>query len=773
MALTTLQPPHQGGKTARRATLPRGALALVACALAVLIASAFLQPARAFADEAPDDVPRSVSGSCYIGETWMVGEQSFFTIPSFSGQLSGATPISSFECIDHTAAAPEYVDAWYEASLVDCSLSEGWVEYYVVITPPDVTDGVTYNEYGLVGYQRVGGSVRLAWDFKGGIALQKQSALPSVTEQNGCYSLEGAAYGVFATQEEAGTHDASQALAVMRADADGAWQTGMDFTAGTYYVSETQPPAGYALDAAVYAVEVTPSQVAYVNAEAGSVQDAPRTNPVAIWATKRDAGTEAGAQGAATLEGALFTVRYYDGYYDAASLPSSPTRTWVVRTGQDGIAYADDEHKVSGDEYYRLADSSVTIPLGTVTVEETEPPKGYLPDTGGLRVIQIEDDGVSETLDAYEAPIFADTVMRGDFSFSKVDGLSGKRMTSVPFSVTSHTTGERHIIVTDENGMVSTASSWNAHTERTNANDDAVSEDGGALTVDEHALDSSAGVWFGGRTDEPAAADDQLGALPFDTYTVSELRTSANEGMGLVTFDVVVSRNGANLDLGTVVDNECSITTEMADSADGDHTASCQAEVTLVDAVSYSGLVPGEEYAVVGTLHVRGDDGEDAGAALDEQGNEITATTSFIAEKQQGRVDVTFTFTAPDLEGKEVVAFEQLLRQGAVYASHADIDSAEQTVALTTPEEPAPEEPVAEEPPSDVADEKPQPEKPAQATKGASALPKTGDSLPWPLLALIPAGALGLLGASLAVRRLQRESRITVPRGKHGSVRRL
>ena len=37
-------------------------------------------------------------------------------------------------------------------------------------------------------------------------------------------------------------------------------------------------------------------------------------------------------QGDATLEGAEFTVKYYDGYYTKDNLPSKATRTWVLKT---------------------------------------------------------------------------------------------------------------------------------------------------------------------------------------------------------------------------------------------------------------------------------------------------------------------------------------------------------------------------------------------------------------------------------------------------------
>ncbi len=910
-------PSERQAIAANRKPAFRNALIYAALAFAVACACALAQPLQAQADEAPADVPRSASGSCYIGDTWMIGDQSFFTIPSFSGLLSGAVPASSFECLNHSAAAPEHVDADYDARLTGCSLEGGWVEYYVTITPPDATDGVTSNELGLIGYQRVGGTVRLAWDFKGGIALQKQSALPDITDGNGCYSLKGALYGVYSSREAAATHDRAQSLRMLATGEDGVWETGMDFTIGTYYVAEVEAPRGFVLDDGVYEVAVTPNQTARVNASPGYVQDVPRTNPVTLWASKTDAETPDGkAQGTATLAGAQFTVSYYDGFYDAASLPAEPTRTWVVAADESGQVAVDDANKVAGDDFYRLADGRITLPLGTVTIAETQAPEGYLPDAGGMRIVQIRDGGTTETVSAYEAPAFSDAVVRGgvsigkvdrqnggflpqgsatlegavfsivsanpqpvlvdgtlyapgqivktvetrldedgryrastasdclpygtyiayesespagyvydgasqswshtfsigddgivvdlsdegssaanrvirgDFAFSKIDGLSAERLGLVPFMVTSQTTGEAHVIVTDENGMVSTASDWNAHSANTNANDAAVVETETGYAVDERLLDPLAGVWFDGRADAACEVLNDLGALPYDTYTVSELRAPGNEGYDLATFDVIISRDGRELDLGTVDDSgpesdepeepgqpsesEPAIETEFTDSSDGDHEAADDSVVTLVDRVSYNGLVPGDVYTVAGTLHVRGEDGSDAGAARDASGREIMARQSFIAGESDGEVEVAFTFAASDLGGANVVAYEQLERKGAVLATHADISNEAQTVAFAK----EPEEPIVETPPETPAvetpeKETPKPEQPTEETKPetsvatkASAMPKTGDTLFGIALVMIPAGALGLALAALSVRKLERETQIIIERGK-------
>ena len=106
--------------------------------------------------------------------------------------------------------------------------------------------------------------------------------------------------------------------------------------------------------------------------------------------------------------------------------------------------------------------------------------------------------------------------------------------------------------------------------------------------------------------------------------------------------------------------------------------------VTITDEVAYKNVIPGTEYTVTGTLHLQSvdEDGNitDAGAIKDADGNDVTASTTFTAEKANGTVPVEFTFDASGLEGKTVVAFETLTCEDALVATHADITDADQSI---------------------------------------------------------------------------------------------
>ena len=64
-------------------------------------------------------------------------------------------------------------------------------------------------------------------------------------------------------------------------------------------------------------------------------------------------------------------------------------------------------------------------------------------------------------------------------------------------------------------------------------------------------------------------------------------------------------------------------------------------------------------------------------------GKEITAEAAFRASKDEGTIDVPFTFDASALAGKTVVVFETLYRDKLEVCAHADIEDEDQTVTFS------------------------------------------------------------------------------------------
>ncbi|WP_199589513.1 VaFE repeat-containing surface-anchored protein, partial [Olsenella sp. AM30-3LB] len=487
---------------------------------------------------------------------------------------------------------------------------------------------------------------------RGRVTVRKASSDPGVTDGNALYSVEGATYGLFS--DEACTQDTGVRLTTR---ADGTSEAA-EVAPGTYWARELSAPRGYALSDEAVRVEVP----AGGEAEASSA-DTPQANPLGVVLAKVDAENgEASPLGAGTLAGAEFEVRYYAGDYDEGSLPAEPTRTWAVTTGEDGTA---DLSSATGDELYRDASGNAVIPLGTVAIWETRAPEGYKA-SGGTFVTHVTAEGTSERVSTYAAPTVAEQVSRGDLELVKAESGSMRRLAGVPFRITSATTGESHVIVTDENGQAGTAASWNAHTSRTNANDSAA----------EGSWDASAGVWFSGAAGRGTAPDDSKGALPYDTYTVEELRCAANEGLRLVSVTVTVSRDATTVDLGTMDDDEGPRIATTLTGEGGEHLAEAAGKVTLTDEVAYENLVPGQEYELTGTLVDRGT-GE---AVTNGDGSPVTAKTKLVPKLSSGKAKVTFELDASGLAGRSVVAFEELSQGGTTVAKHADVDDSDQTV---------------------------------------------------------------------------------------------
>lgn len=594
------------------------------------------------------------------------------------------------------------------------------------------------------------------------IELHKASANAAVSDGNGNYSLKGAEYGIY---------QGENMVAKLTTDQNGYAKSG-ELESGNYIVKELKASKGYIIDVTAHNVTVEPEKTSSLN-----VTEVPQNNPMDLLLQKLDKELKtAQPQGKASLAEAQFTVKFYteQSDKDPAAGGAKPARTWIFKTDSEGKIKFSKNYLVSGDEFYTQKDGKTPcLPLGTVTVQETKAPTGYLANDT-VFVQKITAGGKVETISCYnsssveeqvcrggmklqkrdfetkkaepqggatlenatftitslnENPVVVDgktytknqvvmslttdskgsvstkkdtlpfghyradetkapegylnegklsvefditkngeivnltseeaaisnQVIRGDLEFVKVADGEQKRLSDIPFSITSVTTGESHTIVTDKNGYASTASKWNKHTHNTNQGK--TSEDG---------------IWFG--TSKP---NDSKGALPYDTYTIEEQRCKANESMDLLKFEITVYKDSVSVDLGTLTDDKIEIGTTALDKNTGTHMSKPEKKVTLIDTVEYSGLKKGQKYQVIGTLM----DAETGEAILIDE-KPVTAETEFTAKMSSGSVEVTFTFDATSLEGKTTVIFEELHQGGQKLAVHADLEDTDQQISF-------------------------------------------------------------------------------------------
>ena len=290
----------------------------------------------------------------------------------------------------------------------------------------------------------------------GKINLAKSSSKPEYTDNNSVYSLKDAVYTVY-------KKDTKTEVGKITTDKDG--KGSLDNLAiGSYDVVETTAPKGFALDATTHSVTVNETNNSVVTIDL-KVKDIPQLDPVGVMLKKVDADTmEAVPAGAGTLAGAEFTVKYYDveNYTtDPALDGKKAVRTWVVKTNDKGITRLRDDLLVSGDEFYLDSTGVPTLPLGTITIQESKAPEGYLLNEE-VFIIPITSDGTAEGVNTYAIPTIPENAL--SLNLKKIQSGTDKAISGAVFEHTKPD-GTTETMTTDENGELSFAGlAWGEHT---------------------------------------------------------------------------------------------------------------------------------------------------------------------------------------------------------------------------------------------------------------------------------------------------------------------
>ena len=492
---------------------------------------------------------------------------------------------------------------------------------------------------------------------RGGVSIQKLDSETGQTPQGGA-SLEGITFSIINDNPNAVTVDGKsynpgQTVKNIVTDKNGVAKTPANcLPYGKYIIRETATNDGYLNTSNEMRVTVSEDGKMYsFNAKDDIVRGG-------VEITKHDIETGTGDPlGGASLDGTQFQVKSLN---DKPVIVGGVTYT----KGQviQPLLTIEDGHASSDAQW---------LPLGLYSIQEVKAGEGYLLTDGEEHRFRISKDGA--LVNPFDGA-FENQVMRSDLEFTKKGEDGQDRLAGVAFKLTSKTTGESHVVVTDENGYFSSASSWNKHTHETNANDWALDAEG---VIDSSKLDATAGVWFGGTT-----PDDSKGALPYDTYLIEELRCTANEGYQLIETSVIVSRDGKVYDFGTLTDVKASITTKAYDPMDGDSLVG-MGEVKVSDKVTYANLFPNRDYKLTAELH----DSATGNVLLDASGHPITVEKRFTAQSPTGFEVVEFTIDTIELGGKTVTVYERLYDEGgSLIAEHADKSDVNQQVTVIEPE---------------------------------------------------------------------------------------
>ena len=496
---------------------------------------------------------------------------------------------------------------------------------------------------------------------RGGLAVEKQDTITGSTPQ-GDANFEGITFQIINNSRnpvmvEGQKYQPGEVVKTLVTDAEGKASTSDDLLPyGEYILHESATNESM--------LNTVPDQTVLIEDD-GVIYEFTCPNEVVrgdVLIEKRD--LESGLLtplGGASLDGTLFEItnKSKNAVYVNGAL-YAPGEVCATIEVVDGVAQTD----------------ARALPYGTYQMVESKPGEGYLHTDQTVRSFQIRKDG--EVIEFRDGDAAYNQVIRGDLQFVKV-GEGGEanmgRFANVAFKLTSQTTGESHIVVTDENGEVRTETEWNPHSQNTNGNDG---------VENEAAWDDHAGTWFGLTTEGwMVDVQDELCALPYDTYTLEELPCEGNQGYELVKVpNITISRNNTTIYLGTI-DDQFEGVPEIGTTAtvDGEHTAEPAGEITLVDTVTYKNLKVGETYTVSGVLMDK-----ETGEALLVNEQQITAELEFTPTSSEGSVELTYTFDGSALAGKSVVVFEDLYQGENVVASHADINDEGQTVTFGQPE---------------------------------------------------------------------------------------
>lgn len=529
------------------------------------------------------------------------------------------------------------------------------------------------------------------------VTLTKTSADVKITNGNANYSLEGAVYNVYEANGMP-NHDYTNdpIVATFTTQKDGHATLSKMLENGDYVTIEQVAPLGYTLDTSVHRFSVDGKSTDI------SVVDDP--SAVTLTVTKKDSDTNSSvATGNASLAGAVYRVSYLQ---DGSEVHRDITTNSSGRAVLKGI------------------------PIGQIKVQEISSPLGYKLDPT-VHIYNVAPHEVTSAEFELEPADFTEEVMKGQIALHKqyetLDDLAEEQ--GAEFDIYLKSAGsfdaaketERDHITTGADGMATTKDlpygTYVVHqTKGGNGRqlvadfDVSISEDGKVYSYDLVNIQKNAqlkivktsedgvveGIHFRvTRLEDSYSAEyvtnaageiltetlpiyaDKDGANKYQ-YKVEELDTEETFGYQLPDSQTVELSEG---EIASVSFHNVPIEIGTKATVEGEKEVDPLDKVTLTDTVSYTGLVPGKEYKVTGVLMDK-----KTGEKLLVNGKEITAETTFIAETKNGSVDVTFIFDATGLHGKGIVVFEDLYRENALLATHADINDEGQTVKIKNPE---------------------------------------------------------------------------------------
>ena len=109
-------------------------------------------------------------------------------------------------------------------------------------------------------------------------------------------------------------------------------------------------------------------------------------------------------------------------------------------------------------------------------------------------------------------------------------------------------------------------------------------------------------------------------------------------------------------------------------------------QTTIEDTVTYKNLIPGKEYKLKASIHVKNDKSgtyKDGDALLGANGAPVEVEATFTPEKADGETKVNIPIHTNNLKAMQIVVFENLYNQyGIEIATHSDLTDVNQTLEV-------------------------------------------------------------------------------------------
>lgn len=176
----------------------------------------------------------------------------------------------------------------------------------------------------------------------------------------------------------------------------------------------------------------------------------------------------------------------------------------------------------------------------------------------------------------------------------------------------------------------------------------------------------------------------------YDGYDLTNLAGKT----GVVYEEIYLIQDGSEYLVGEHKDIEdveqfvyfADIHTCARDKSTGIKTVPCDSDTSILDEVTYKNLIPGKEYTLKASLHVKNDKSgkyKNGEYLKDKSGKDLIVESSFIPEEKDGTAVVEIPLNTSELRSMELVVYEEMYNSlGTLVAEHKDMEDSEQTVTV-------------------------------------------------------------------------------------------